>query len=160
MLTDKLLTPRLPSAILPVSPPATYPSQELQMITPSHRRLCFLAIFIFAILASIQLGAEPPKAANAFKGDAAPPGWQPASPRDEIRPRFSFDAKGGPKGEGSLLITADEREGLHGWWQKSFPVTGGRYYRFQTLRKIYDVKQPRRSAVVRILWQDDQGKSV
>jgi predicted amidohydrolase len=126
----------------------------------SRSRVCFLGIFIVAIFASIQLGAEPPKATYASDGDAAPPGWQPASPRDEIRPRFSFDAKGGPKGEGSLLITADEREGLHGWWQKSFPVTGGRYYRFQALRKVHDFNQPRRSAVVRILWQDDRGKSV
>ena len=126
----------------------------------SRSRVCFLGIFIVAIFASIQLGAEPPKATYASDGDAAPPGWQPASPRDEIRPRFSFDVKGGPKGEGSLLITADEREGLHGWWQKSFPVTGGRYYRFQALRKVHDLNQPRRSAVVRILWQDDRGKSV
>ena len=51
----------------------------------------------------------------------APPGWEPAAPRDEIKPRFSFDPKGGPHGLGSLGIVAEPRDGLHGWWQKSFP---------------------------------------
>src|SRR5262249_34078362 len=80
-------------------------------------------------------------------------------PRDEIRPGFSCDPKGGPKNNGSLVIAADDREGLHGWWQKTFPVVGGHYYRFQAVRKVKDVKVPRRSAAVRIVWQDEKGKS-
>src|SRR5262249_38645847 len=91
---------------------------------------------------------------------AHPAGWEPASPRDEIRPQFSFDAKGGPKGAGCLSITADDREGLHGYWQKTFPITGGRHYRFHAVRQVENVAVPRRSAVVRIVWQDDRAKQV
>jgi predicted amidohydrolase len=111
-------------------------------------------------LAAFRLGAEPARKADSSKGDASSPDWQSASPRDEIRPSFSFDPKCGPKGDGSLVITADAREGLHGWWQKTFPIVGGHHYRFLALRKVQHVKTPRRSAVVRILWQDDNGKPV
>ena len=89
-----------------------------------------------------------------------PAGWQTMSPRDELKPRFSFNPKGGPKGEGTFVIAHDEREGLHGWFQKSFPVEGNKHYRFAAVRKVHNVTVPRRSAVVRILWQDDKGKAV
>ena len=89
-----------------------------------------------------------------------PTGWQAVSPRDEIRPTFSFDPKGGTSGTGALVIAADGREGLQGWWQKPFPVTGGKHYRFRAVRKVHDIPLARRSAVVRILWQDDAGKPV
>jgi len=89
-----------------------------------------------------------------------PDGWQTAAPRDEIRPQFSFDAKGGPDGKGAFVIEADSREGLDGYWTKTFPVQGGRHYRFRALRKVEGVASARRSAVARVLWQDDAGKSV
>jgi predicted amidohydrolase len=77
-----------------------------------------------------------------------------------LRPTFSFDPRGGPHGDGSWNIAADEREGLHGWWQKTFPVTGGKHYRFHAVRKVHNVAVPRRSAVARIVWQDAAGKRV
>ena len=92
--------------------------------------------------------------ANDFQG------WSPESPRDEIRPAFGYEAKGGPTQTGSLVITHDEREGLDGWFQKSFPVKGGEFYRFQALRKISHVSVPRQSCLVRISWQDEAGKMV
>ncbi len=91
---------------------------------------------------------------------ALPQGWQAMSPRDELRPAFSFDAAGGPKRTGSYVITHDGREGLDGWIQKSFPVTGGEWYRFTAVRKLTGVELPRRSALVRVLWQNDAGKMV
>jgi predicted amidohydrolase len=102
--------------------------------------------------------AQPP--ANGKKGAASPEGWQTASPRDEVAPQFAFDPQGGPKRTGSLVITADEREGLHGWWTKPFPVTGGKHYRFRAVRRVENVEVPRRSASVRLLWRDENGKSV
>jgi predicted amidohydrolase len=94
------------------------------------------------------------------QGDAAPPGWTTRAPRDELRPRFSYDRHAGPGGQGAFVIEQDEREGLHGWWQRAFPVTGGKHYRFSAVRQVANVAVPRRSAVVRILWQDDAGKPV
>ena len=100
-------------------------------------------------------------ASSVFSGtDSFPPGWMARSPRDEIRPAFSYDPKGGPKNAGSLIITHDQRNGLDGWFGRSYPVTGGDTYRFEALRKCAGVAVPRRSALVRIIWQDAEGKMV
>jgi predicted amidohydrolase len=98
--------------------------------------------------------------ALARAAEPSPGGWQTASPRDELRPAFSFEAKGGPTGSGSLVVTHDQREGLDGWFQKTFEVSGGAYYRFHAVRQIRNVSVPRRSALVRVRWQDAAGKSV
>lgn len=89
-----------------------------------------------------------------------PEGWQTLAPRDEIRPTFSFEPSGGPKKVGSFVILHDGREGLDGWFQKSFAVRGGDCYRFRAVRKLTEVSVPRRSALVRVLWQDDAGQMV
>jgi predicted amidohydrolase len=87
-------------------------------------------------------------------------GWTSESPRDEIRPQFAVEAKAGPHGQGALAIACDQREGLAGYWKKTFEVTGGQHYRFSVLRKASHVELPRRSVVARILWQNDAGKKV
>src|SRR3954447_4330877 len=117
---------------------------------PFLPRLSSLAVLIV-------LSAAP---ALAKPGSPAPSGWSSASPREEIRPDFSYDPTGGPAHSGSLMIHSDEREGLSGFWSKSFPVQGGSYYSFVALRKIRNVAAPRRSAVARLLWQDEKGKAV
>lgn len=94
------------------------------------------------------------------KVTAARAEWTKCSPRDDLRPHFSYDPHGGPNGRGALLIEHDDREGLHGWWQGTFPVTGGKHYRFSAVRKVANVPVPRRSAVVRILWHNDASKQV
>src|SRR2546425_8855812 len=104
--------------------------------------------------------AAGPGVANDVKTETAPEGWSTAAPRKEIRPDFSYDPAGGRDGKGSLQIIADKREGLDGFWTRSYPITGGRYYRFHTTRKVVNVPAPRRSAVVRLLWRDDGGKAV
>jgi predicted amidohydrolase len=98
--------------------------------------------------------------ATSDSSDSFPTGWSARAPRDEIRPAFSFDTNGGPKQAGSFVIRHDERDGLDGWFQKSFTVTGGEYFRFHSLRKLTNVAVPRRSALVRIVWQNDAGKLV
>ena len=130
------------------------------MNRPFKGQLYLVGFVLFITLAACRLAAEPPKRVRSSDDGQFPLGWQPASPREEIRPRFSFDPKGGPKGDGNLVITADEREGLHGWWLKSFPIVGGRHYHFHAWRKVQNVKLTRRSAVVRSVWEDDQGKHV
>lgn len=91
---------------------------------------------------------------------AAPPGWETASPRTEIAPDFAFDPAGGPDRGGSFIISSDKREGLMGRWTRTFPVEGGKHWHFSVLRKITGPGDPRRSAVARILWQDEAGKPV
>ena len=114
------------------------------------------ALTLPALVFSVLLAYTVPA---AFAG-APHDGWRPAAPRDEIRPQFVYEHDSGPGGDNSLAIIADAREGLDGYWTKSFPVEGGRHYRFSCMRLVENVASPRRSAVVRILWRDADGKSV
>jgi len=97
----------------------------------------------------------PPKSA-----EAAPDGWSPVSPRDEIRPVYSFEPAGGPDGRSCLVIKADGRDGLDGCWQKTFPVVGGKHYRFTARYRAEGVAVPRRSISAEIYWQDAKGRKV
>lgn len=80
--------------------------------------------------------------------------WTPFSPREEIRPRFELTK------EGHLQISSDEREALEGHWRKTFSVEGGKNYGFRALRKTRNVGSPRRSALVRIHWRDENDKPI
>ncbi len=115
----------------------------------THCTLLILSV-AGAVLAPVRASAEP----------GLPSGWQTDSPRAEIAPKFSFDPQGGPKKNGAWIISADEREGLHGWFAKSFGVVGGKYYRFHASRQVDHVDVPRRCVVARIVWQDSHGKPV
>ena len=110
-----------------------------------------LALALTALFAPIGVSASENK---------APEGWTTAAPRDEIRPQFAFDAKGGPGGTGCFIIRADQREGLDGCWRKTFPIQGGQYYRFESFYQAGGVSVPRRSIVAKIHWQDDRGRPV
>ena len=111
------------------------------------------------VLAFLLAVVMTPPATNAAEV-GAPNDWQSIAPRDEIRPAFSFERKGGPKKTGSFVITHDQRDGLDGWFQKSFAVSGGEFYRFHAVRQTRNVSVPRRSALVRVLWQDAAGHMV
>ncbi len=89
---------------------------------------------------------------------AAPEGWQALSPRDEIRPCFSFNPRGGPSRTGALIISAGKLEGLDGHWSKTFPVKGGQYYQFRARWRAERVTSPRRSVLARVLWRNDQDR--
>ena len=118
------------------------------MVASFGNDLFFASSLIVSILTS--RSAEEP-----FPG-----GWTTTSPREEIRPSFSFELTGGPEKTGSLIIAHDAREGLDGHFQKEFDVEGGQCYQFKALRKTVNVKSPRRSALVRVLWQDARGQMV
>ena len=97
---------------------------------------------------------------GAVSATSASQGWTTAAPRDEIRPSFSYERTGGQDGAACFVIRHDGREGLDGFWTKTFSVEGGTYYRFESFRKVDHVKWPRRSAVVRLIWQDNKGRLV
>jgi predicted amidohydrolase len=124
----------------------------IQTRVPSLWFIAFLAGSLDFVMPSVVWGAP--------REHSPPPGWSAQAPRDELRPEFTFEPQGGPKQAGSFVIRHDEREGLDGWFQKTFPVTGGEFYRFQASRQLFNVALPRRSALVRILWQNDDGEMV
>ena len=128
------------------------------MVRPFARmallQLSFVALGVVVL-------AEPFGRLAAAASDADPPaGWTTNAPRDEIRPAFSYDPKGGLDSRGALIIESDGRKGLMGCWTKSFPVVGGKHYRFSAVRRVQDVESPRRCAVARVLWRDDRGRAV
>jgi predicted amidohydrolase len=90
----------------------------------------------------------------------SPEGWQTAAPREEVRPAFSFDSRGGRSKQGAFVIRHDARDGLDGCWTKTFAVQGGHYYRFTAFRKTDYVESPRRSTMARLLWQNEKGAKV
>ena len=86
--------------------------------------------------------------------------WQQAAPRDELRPEFVYRGENDRASSNMLEIRTDAREGLSGHWFKIVPVTGGESYNFTAHRQTEGVAVPRRSTVARILWQNNEGKSV
>ncbi len=97
-------------------------------------------------------------AASVTAAGAGLEGWTAHAPRAEIRPQFATEPDSGPERQPALLIRADARGGLDGYWQKSFPVTGGAGYRFQAFYRATNVASPRRSVVARLLWLDGNGQ--
>ena len=121
------------------------------------RRPYSFAVLLLVGLASVQ----PAWAGRSVKAKSNPlEGWTTKSPRDEIAPDFSINRRGGPAKNGSLVISADMREGLFGWWEKSFDVSGGQFYQFSALYKSTGLEQTRRVIVPRILWRDENGSKV
>lgn len=134
----------------------------LEDLTRCMSRVTVLTAYV--LIASDRLAAEGPlptveRLAHDGSLAAAAP-WQPAAPRAEICPTFKYNSLGGPDHSGALVISSDARPGLHGCWQRTFAVEGGKFYQFQSWRKTANVLHPRRSTSVRILWQDDQGRAV
>ncbi|MSU61531.1 MAG: carbon-nitrogen hydrolase family protein [Pedosphaera sp.] len=111
--------------------------------------LWWLATTVFTIFPAASASAD------SNLGD-----WRGVSVREEIRPEFlTRQDRGGDK-QGSLVIRADDRDGLDGHWEKTFPVTGGKWHRFLVLRRVENISSPRRSALVRIHWRDANGRPV
>src|SRR5581483_2555424 len=109
-----------------------------------------------ALLAFAPVAPRPVTATDS-KPPAEADGWAAGAPRDEIRPRFDSDPRGGMDGKSALVIRTDDREGLDGYWGKSFPVAGGSYVKFTGWFRAKNVTVPRRSVVVKINWRDDKG---
>ena len=117
----------------------------------------FHPLVMLAVAASLIVSNLPLLARTEVQ---LPDGWRSVAPREEIRPAFSFEPQGGPNHSGSMVITHDERDGLDGWFEKSYPVNGGECYRFQAVRTTRNVRVPRLSGLVRVLWRDDAGRGV
>lgn len=111
---------------------------------------------LFWVLSSLCLVGGSPVAAD----EAVPDPWTGHAPREEIRPIFSRGAPAGPRRQDSLVISADHREGLSGYWSRVYPIHGGTHYRFSALRKSSHQDLPRRVGPARIVWLDKAGQRV
>jgi predicted amidohydrolase len=102
--------------------------------------------------AAVALSALPRRSLSA-EAEASNP-WRASAPRDEIRPEFFTDPSG------ALVIRANGRAGLDGFWSRAFPVDGGTHYRFSALYNAGHVDVPRRSIVAKLNWRDARGRPV
>ena len=109
--------------------------------------------FVACLVVSTMFAAE-------VREPGAPAGWTTESSRDEIRPKFSYDSKGGRSGTGSFIIETDTRDGLDGYWKRSYPVEGSKHYQFRAYRKATGVEWPQQCAVITVQWFDQAGKRV
>lgn len=105
-----------------------------------------LSVFLFPILG------------NAY--GQTPDGWRTLSPREELRPAFTFLKQGTADGKPAFAIEHDQRQGLDGSWVTELPISGGHWYRFSVKRKTTAVSDVRQSAVVRLDWQNESDESV
>ena len=108
-------------------------------------------------------GVHSGKMVENQKVKAAPEGWSTTYPRDEIKPLFSYNQKGGPDKQGSFMIVSGKGQEPLGRWTRTFPVNGGRYYRFSVYRKYSGDRSHvpvRRAGVARVLWRGENGESV
>jgi predicted amidohydrolase len=104
--------------------------------------------------------SDPPRVAAPRGVETAPDGWVAGAPRAEIRPEFAYQPHGAPDGRECLIIKADHRDGLDGFWKKVFAVNGGKTYHFQVKYQADGVAVPRRSIVAEIHWTDARGRAV
>lgn len=109
------------------------------------RAIAALRLFPIVLVATTALAADQPK-------------WLFKTPREEIRPN-RFGAREDDQSV-TLSIQAGPSRSQQGWWEAAFPVTGGKFYQFESQRTTKNVDSPRRSALARIVWQDDAGKAV
>ncbi len=120
----------------------------------------YLAGLLLLAAAGWLAGAAPSTDQNRTDAAPIPDGWTTASPRDEIRPAFSYEPSGGLEAKGAFVVKHDRREGLDGCWTKMFPVHGGKYYRFKVYYQSRGVALPRRSIVARLDWRNADGHKV
>lgn len=117
-----------------------------------------------ALAGAAGLSVLKPAAVNGNnKMTAIPEGWETTFPRDEIKPAFSYNPEGGPRQTGSFIIESNHREGLMGRWARTFPVEGGKHYRFSVMRKYTGSTRPvpsRRAGVARVMWLNEKGQRV
>src|SRR5436309_4485727 len=104
--------------------------------------------------------SDAPRVAAPRGSATVPDGWVAGAPRDEIRPEFAHQAQGTADGRACLIIKADHRAGLDGFWKKVFPINGGKTYHFQAHYQAEGVAVPRRSIVAELHWTDARGRAV
>ncbi len=112
-----------------------------------------LAVGIGWLLGSLSLAEEKP--ALAVLESTLADGWQSYSPRPELAPRFWTE-----KTEGGLVLglAAQGHPAPDGRWIRHVPVQPGKFYRFHAQWQAKNISHPVRSVVVRIGWEDEQGR--
>jgi predicted amidohydrolase len=106
-----------------------------------------------AVLAGLMFG-------DLVSAPIDPATWQRWSPRDEIAPEFSLDAKAGRAGGDALKIAAHRASDFGAWRSTRRDVRTGQVYRFVAWYRTANIETDRRSVIARLQWLDAGGKPV
>jgi predicted amidohydrolase len=74
-------------------------------------------------------------------------GWEPVTPRDALRPRFSAEGD-------RLAISGDGNAYEFGYWRREVPVTGGGAYRLQVRFRVTGEVDVTLNVLNMVLWTD------
>ena len=87
--------------------------------------------------------------------------WQSWSPREEIAPIFRRETEVGHTTAGSLSIESKGTPAAFGAWRTVVTnFVPGKTYRFEAWYRTAFVKEPRRSVIPRLHWQNAKGQQV
>ncbi len=111
------------------------------------------------LLVTLLIGIAVSARRELTADDGTPPSsetesWTIVSPRSELQPQFAYIPNGGWGNQSRFVIQHDQREGLDGAWQKTFPITAGQTYRFTVYRLVEGITDARQAANVRLVWRD------
>lgn len=127
----------------------------LWLSTVAGLGVAMVATWLASGTVSVTARVEQPSAKSSTIAAAERQGWHAGSPRPEIRPQFQVKTM--PDGSLHLTITHDEREGLDGYWERSFPVSGQKWYRFRAAYRAEGVSLERRNVLMTVHWRNAQG---
>ena len=86
-------------------------------------------------------------------------GWTAWSPREEIAPKCSVDAKGGRNGGSALRMQGAGIPGVYGLWKRQVAgVVPGRAYQGDAYFRTEGVPAPHHSVSLLLSWLDAEGK--
>ncbi|HYZ87647.1 MAG TPA: carbon-nitrogen hydrolase family protein [Bryobacteraceae bacterium] len=106
------------------------------------RCACFLLCLVLNTIAAFASEVEPSAG-----------GWIASASRPEVRPSFRHNA-------GTFVIQTDQRDGLDGFWERSFDVQGGTWYQVEALRRVTGSEWPQQSAPITLQWIGADGQRV
>src|SRR4051794_19198494 len=90
----------------------------------------------------------------------APDGWRPFAVRDEIAPKASVEPADSAGGSYLLALAGRGDASVDGRWQRTVPVSAGKFYDFRADYRAERVATPARSVLARVVWLDAAGKQV
>ena len=86
--------------------------------------------------------------------------WKFESARKGIAPISKIDKQKTFNGSPTLLLAGGGKKYADGHWYKIVDVVPGRYFAFQSYFTAWQVEEPNRSVLARIIWQNDSGNIV
>ena len=97
---------------------------------------------------------------NSHRSPSTETDWKFNAQREEIEPAHWVENDILYDGQPTLAISGEGKAYANGSWTKSYEVTSGKYYEFNTLFKPENITQLDRTIFSQIIWKSSDGKRV